>query len=605
MSRTLRLALAAACAAPAALAAQAAPAAPAAPSPRPSLVVFITVDQLQQAYLPRYERQLTGGLRRLWTGGAAFTNAHHDHGTTETAPGHAATMSGRFPMHTGIVRNAAGVQDPQAPLLGASGPGASPFRFRGSALIDWLRSADPRARALSVSRKDRGAILPLGRAKQSVFWYSADGRFTTSTYYADTLPTWVQRFNAADPLAAYRGKAWTPLLAAGAYSEPDSVPVESGGARLRLPARALDRPQAGRARLRRVPVDGRGHRRPRARRAAGDAARHRRADRRPRRVVLDHRRRRAPLRPGLARDPRPDPAPRPHAGLFLDSLYRLRDSSRVIVALTADHGVTPYPELHFPGTDPQRGRVAVLPVLDAHKRRLAARGVDTAAAIDFESGMIVIDRPAFAAARVNADSAVGALVADLRTLAGIQRVYRRAELAPLAARGDKYARRWLHATPPDLPAVAFVTQKPYYYWSNVNYATHGSPHDSDSHVPVIFYGAPFRPGKYAQLARVVDMAPTLAAVLGVAPTEPLDGRVLEAALRTPTGRGTTAAAPPASDQRTRRGTGAACSGSTAAEHRRDGIAGAASHDGSAHGVRAPARAGWGRATAPFSPRIPL
>jgi hypothetical protein len=185
--------------------------------------------------------------------------------------------------------------------------------------------------------------------------------------------------------------------------------------------------------------------------------------------------------------------------------------------------------------------VAVLPVLDAHKRRLAARGVDTAAAIDFESGMIVIDRPAFAAARVNADSAVGALVADLRTLAGIQRVYRRAELAPLAARGDKYARRWLHATPPDLPAVAFVTQKPYYYWSNVNYATHGSPHDSDSHVPVIFYGAPFRPGKYAQLARVVDMAPTLAAVLGVAPTEPLDGRVLEAALRTPTGRGTTAA----------------------------------------------------------------
>jgi arylsulfatase A-like enzyme len=538
MSRTLRLALAAACAAPAALAAQAAPAAP---SPRPSLVVFITVDQLQQAYLPRYERQLTGGLRRLWTGGAAFTNAHHDHGTTETAPGHAATMSGRFPMHTGIVRNAAGVQDPQAPLLGASGPGASPFRFRGSALIDWLRSADPRARALSVSRKDRGAILPLGRAKQSVFWYSADGRFTTSTYYADTLPTWVQRFNAADPLAAYRGKAWTPLLAAGAYSEPDSVPVESGGRDYVFPhvlsadpkqaardfgefpwmdevtaALALDGLQAMRLgtgeqtdvlAVSFSTTDAVGHRYGPDSREIHDQI-----------LRLDR-----------------------TLGVFLDSLYRLRDSSRVIVALTADHGVTPYPELHFPGTDPQRGRVAVLPVLDAHKRRLAARGVDTAAAIDFESGMIVIDRPAFAAARVNADSAVGALVADLRTLAGIQRVYRRAELAPLAARGDKYARRWLHATPPDLPAVAFVTQKPYYYWSNVNYATHGSPHDSDSHVPVIFYGAPFRPGKYAQLARVVDMAPTLAAALGVAPTEPLDGRVLEAALRTPTGRGTTAA----------------------------------------------------------------
>jgi hypothetical protein len=42
-------------------------------------------------------------------------------------------------------------------------------------LVDWLRSADPRTRALSVSRKDRGAILPLGRAKQPVFWYAAPG----------------------------------------------------------------------------------------------------------------------------------------------------------------------------------------------------------------------------------------------------------------------------------------------------------------------------------------------------------------------------------------------------------------------------------------------
>src|SRR5919206_693175 len=187
------------------------------PSPDrvPTLIVFITVDQLRADYFDRFKGQLTGGLGRLARGGAMFTNAFQDHGVTETAPGHASTMSGRFPRSTGIARNSAGVQDPQAPVLGASGPdaapGASPFRFRGGTLIDWLRVKDPRSRALSVSRKDRGAILPLGRAHQEVYWYAPDsGRFTTSTYYHDTLPSWVQRFDGRNFVAALAGKSWTP-----------------------------------------------------------------------------------------------------------------------------------------------------------------------------------------------------------------------------------------------------------------------------------------------------------------------------------------------------------------------------------------------------------
>ena len=52
-------------------------------------------------------------------------------------------------------------------------------------------------------------------------------------------------------------------------------------------------------------------------------------------------------------------------------------------------------------------------------------------------------------------------------------------------------------------------------------------------MPVLFYGAPFQPGRYTEFARVVDMAPTLAEVLGVTPTEPLDGHVLRRAVRAP------------------------------------------------------------------------
>src|ERR671931_160466 len=118
----------------------------------PTLVVFITVDQLRADYFDRFRGQLTGGLGRLARGGALFTNAFQDHAVTETAPGHASTLSGRFPRSTGIVRNSAGVQDPQAPPIGGGGPGASPFRFRGSTLTDWMRAKDPRTRAHSVSR---------------------------------------------------------------------------------------------------------------------------------------------------------------------------------------------------------------------------------------------------------------------------------------------------------------------------------------------------------------------------------------------------------------------------------------------------------------------
>src|SRR5919199_1405790 len=101
----------------------------AAPAPAPTLVVFVTVDQLTPVYFERFGAQLTGGLARLRRGGAFFPNGQQDHATTETAPGHASVMSGRFPEHTGIVRNNAGVQDPQAPLVGVpNGEGASPFR---------------------------------------------------------------------------------------------------------------------------------------------------------------------------------------------------------------------------------------------------------------------------------------------------------------------------------------------------------------------------------------------------------------------------------------------------------------------------------------------
>src|ERR1041385_8476004 len=81
------------------------------PPPPPSLVVFIAIDQMRADYFERFAPQLTGGLGRLYRGGAVLTNASHDHAITETAPGHSVMLSGRFPRTTGIVTNATGVPD--------------------------------------------------------------------------------------------------------------------------------------------------------------------------------------------------------------------------------------------------------------------------------------------------------------------------------------------------------------------------------------------------------------------------------------------------------------------------------------------------------------
>ena len=113
------------------------------------------------------------------------------------------------------------------------GSGASPHRFRGTTLYDWMRAADPDVPALSVSRKDRGAILPAGAARIPVYWY-ASGRFTTSRYYADSLPTWLQAWNARDPAAQLAGTSWTPL-AGVRYPERDDRPFETGGRDVTFP----------------------------------------------------------------------------------------------------------------------------------------------------------------------------------------------------------------------------------------------------------------------------------------------------------------------------------------------------------------------------------
>ncbi|MEO6526883.1 MAG: alkaline phosphatase family protein [Gemmatimonadaceae bacterium] len=496
---------------------------------KPTLLVLVTIDQFRADYLERFGPQMRGGIARLVRGGASFTNAHHDHAITETAPGHATLLSGRYPRSTGITMNRIGVADSAAPLLAnAFGTGASPTRFVGTTLVDWLRAADGRSKALSVSMKDRGAILPIGRSRSDVYWYSPDGHFTTSKYYRDSLPSWVSAFNDRGMAYAYGGRAWKLLLPDSAYAERDSVDVEAGGSDFTFPhvlpgdgydassivratpfideltvAFALEGvaalrlgagPQTDLLAVSLSATDVIGH-------TYGPDSREMHDE------VL-----------------RVDRA----IGQLLDSLYRMRDSATVTVVLTSDHGVGTIPELAPPSVQPRPVRASLYGLLGPIRMGMAAAKLDTFA-IDLDQDLVLIDRDAFRKAHVNADSVLDVLAAALKRAPGVRRVDRFSALLADTLR-DEVARKWSHQFPATAQIALIITLTPLSTWGG-NVASHGTVYDYDTHVPLIFYGAGARPGRFSEFVRTVDLAPTLAALAGVKPTERLDGVVLKQAIR--------------------------------------------------------------------------
>jgi predicted AlkP superfamily pyrophosphatase or phosphodiesterase len=498
---------------------------------RPDLVVFITVDQMRPDYFTRFLPQLSGGLGRLYRGGAVFTNAFQDHAITETAPGHSETMSGRFPVHTGIAMNSAGVNDTTVTLVNAPGVGASPMRFRGTTLTDWIHAADPASRSLSISRKDRGAILPIGKSKSQVFWYANNGTFTTSTYYATALPAWLDEYNAKRRPASFTGKTWNPLLPVSNYPEPDSVSVENGGKDFTFPhvissdtARALETlstypwmdqltlevalagvramklgagPHTDLLAVSLSTTDYIGH-------TYGPDSR----EQHDQIIRLDR-----------------------ALGAFMDSLYAIHGNRNIVFALTADHAVAPYPTVHVHDNNAGAMYVDVGPYVARVRSELQASGAPKNA-FAFSDGVVAIDRAALAAVHVNADSLVLAFRDTILKVPGVRRADRIRDLVHADTVHDDVARRWLHMFASDSTYALVVTLTPYSYWGRPGgSAEHGSPYDYDAHVPMIFYGAAFKPGRYAERVRVVDMAPTLARVVGVRPTQTVDGRVITAALR--------------------------------------------------------------------------
>jgi arylsulfatase A-like enzyme len=498
----------------------------------PSLVVLITIDQMRADYYERFREHMQFGFPRIYEGGAVFTEAYHDHAITETAPGHASLLTGRFPVHTGIATNAQGVNTTAFPVLGGgpTDPGAAPFRFKGTTLIDWLRAKNPASRFLSVSRKDRGAILPVGRSKGDVYWYASSGDFTTSTYYADTLPTWVRRFNERHLPWSYAGERWLPMYGPSVYQEPDSVPIENGGRDYLFPHAMPKDPGAADTALIQFPwMDdvtlkfalagvnalGLGGSPDRTDVLAvslstTDAVGHRYGP--DSKELHDH----------LLELDR-------FLGAFLDSLYTLRDSIAVMLVLTGDHGMTPFPALKSRIESNDGAQRVDLSGVWALTYTEINREAQCTGFGSFADGIVVLDKRVMSRCGWDADSVARVFKERAISVQGVARADFLSDFAKTDTTRDAIARRWLHtlAQSPDTTRLV-VTLTPHSYWSTVTYATHGSPYDWDAHVPLVFHGAGMgiAAGPHADFVRTVDLAPTLADIIGVRPLETLDGKSL-------------------------------------------------------------------------------
>lgn len=214
------------------------------PPQRPKLVVGIVVDQMRIDYLYRYwDRFEEKGFKKLVNEGAFFKNTHLNYQYTQTAVGHATIYTGATPSVHGIISNqwynrmkkqkVYCVEDPKAKTIGGeTRTGMSPANLLCNTIGDELRiSTIMKGKVVSLSLKDRAAILPAGHTANAAYWYDkSTGNFISSSHYISTLPQWVNDFNAKKLPDIYLDRLWTPLYPIETYvnSYADTLKFEYG-----------------------------------------------------------------------------------------------------------------------------------------------------------------------------------------------------------------------------------------------------------------------------------------------------------------------------------------------------------------------------------------
>jgi predicted AlkP superfamily pyrophosphatase or phosphodiesterase len=512
------------------------------------LILVVAVDQLHRS---RLGADLPGGLGRLAREGRLYTDAVLDHAITETCAGHATMLTGRHPASAGIPGNQlldleAGVavncvaDSAATARVFGSELGRSPRNLRVSTLGDWMKSTDPATRVFSVSGKDRAAITLAGHSPDAAYWFNGIGEvgFTTSRYYLSELPQWVREWNGESPprdgFLARVPRTWEHLADVGeAPQRPDDFPGESKrfGRTSGHPLRDPD-PEEFAARLVASPYL--------------DYA------------ILDFAT--ALVREeGLGRGSSPDLlalslsamdyvghlyGPYSHEsrdalrrldlalGRFLDFLAQELGPGTVLGVLSSDHGVLPLPEwldhtgkglCPVTGGRPDLSRLAFVLLGKLHWELSPLLSIPRAWLI-FAGSKLGVDRALAERHGVPVSDVVAAAERILEAEPSIAKAWTAEEIERGA---DPFARlyrnSWVSERSGDLviqlAAGCIISRED-------EGTTHGTPYLYDRAIPLLFWGPGIDAGRVPGPARTVDIAPTLARRLEIAPPSELDGRPL-------------------------------------------------------------------------------
>jgi hypothetical protein len=498
----------------------------------PKLIVVIVIDQFRGDYLERYRDQFgEGGFRLLLDHGANFTDCNYDYANTRTAPGHATIFTSTYSNGHGIAANewwdpkkkrmVTSVEDDDTKLVGIAGDktGASPHNLLADTLGDELKLATQgQARVFSLSLKDRAAVLPGGFAADAGYWIEPkSGAWITSTYYLHDLPKWAQDFNAGNRAAKYWDRDWKnangDVLRSTAHrkgkdgSEAGFYEVVGSTAfaneyELEFAKELVvyENLGAGKATdllaISLSPNDILGHQ------VGPDS---------PEMAAM-----------ALALDR--------ELADFFSFLGHQVGLANTWIALSADHGISALPDtakrLRIPAAN--LGAAKLETQINGSLAAKFSPG-HAASYIKLDFPIAWLDQDAFAAAHVKEHDAEIAVGEAMKQTGMLHEFFTKSQLAEGAGPNTSLARKFLNSYSPE--GGWYVMGVPEIY--TVGSATgtdHASPYTYDTHVPLAFYGLPFRPGTYRTHAEPVDLAVTLASLLGInAPTHAV-GRVLTEAL---------------------------------------------------------------------------
>jgi predicted AlkP superfamily pyrophosphatase or phosphodiesterase len=479
------------------------------------LVVGIVIDQFRYDYLTRFENSFgEGGFKRLRTRGAVFANANYLHTPTYTACGHATFMSGTTPAQNGIIGNewfdretgkrVTSVSDGSAKLLGGGEgiSGMSPHRLIGSTIGDELKLASGgQAKVIGISFKDRSAILPAGKRPNGAYWFdSKTGSLVSSTYYFSDLPEWVKKFNREKKPDRYMNAGSEDSSGQHSYDKFDATP-QANDYLTDFAKAAIENEKLGADEITDLLTISF---------SANDLIGHTYGP-------YSHEVEEVTL----------------HTDKVLAQFFNYLDQKigldRVVIALTADHGVAPIPgdarALGF------GGRLDAKALAETIESTLDRQFEDEKWIISFVNSNVYLDESVIERRKVSIEEIERAACQAALKEPGIAACFTRSQLISGALPQTMIARSVANGFYPQRNGNIVVVPQPFHFFGEGSGTTHGTPYSYDTHVPVIFYGAGIHAGIYYGSSSPADIAPTLAALLKIEMASNSTGRILSEALR--------------------------------------------------------------------------